>query len=152
MKVKDIMTKNPIKIDKKTKMSEASLIMKNNDIGFLIVMDGTDMIGVITDRDITIRYVANNGNEKCVLDYMTKDVIKIEEEATIDEMLEMMSENRIKRIVVINNENKIVGVVSFENIVKNIKEKNKVITLLLSVLETNKHEFAFTTLVDEFKL
>ena len=117
-KIKDIMTKKCEWIAPDTSVAEAAKIMKNNDCGFLPVGENDKMIGMITDRDIAIRAVAEGKDPKATKarDVMTKKTYYCFDDQAVDEVCANMGDIKVKRLPVVNRDKRLVGVVSFGDV------------------------------------
>ena len=95
-------------------VADAAAVMSNLDIGMLPVTEGDRVVGAITDRDIVVRGVADNMDlaKTRVGDLMTKDVDVCYEDQDIDEVARRMMQNKIRRVVVVNREEQLAGVIS----------------------------------------
>lgn len=112
MKVNDIMTKDVIKVDVNTSLEEVSKIMKEHNIGSLPVADGQKIVGIITDRDIVVRGMANsNSASLTVRDIMSTNPVTCSSDKDVLDAARIMSERQIRRLVVLDN-NDLVGMVS----------------------------------------
>jgi len=114
MRVKDVMTREAEVIYPDTTLKEAAELMKSLDVGALPVVDGERLLGMITDRDITVRATAA-GADPCsarVRDAMTPEVIYCLEEQDATEAAGLMRENQIRRLPVLNADRLLVGMVS----------------------------------------
>lgn len=116
MKLKEIMTSPAESIEPMAPVREAALKMKRADIGMLPVVFRDEVIGVITDRDIAIRALADGNPEKYVREAMTRDPICLNQERTIEEAIDKMSDRRVGRIVVTDDRGHAVGVLSSADI------------------------------------
>lgn len=113
MKLKEIMTDDVICVSKNTTISEAAKLMKIHDIGSIPVCDNERLVGIITDRDIVIRGIANNTditNKRCN-DVMTNNIEWASSDMDVHKAAEIMSCNQIRRLPVVDN-GKLVGIVS----------------------------------------
>lgn len=118
---KDIMTNNVIYINPKSSIIEASKIMKDNNIGFLPIIDKNLLIGVITDRDIVTRALSNNTFSN-IFSYSTKSPIyMVKEETQLNDIINLMSEKQIRRVPVLNNKVDLVGIIGMKDIMKIIQ-------------------------------
>ena len=116
MIIKDIMTKDMVIARPTHTIEEASSMMARYDIGFLPIVDEQEFIGVITDRDIVIRALADGKKEKeIVRKYMTDSIIRIPSDSTLENALSTMANEKVKRLLVEENR-KIVGLVSLSDI------------------------------------
>jgi CBS domain-containing protein len=116
MKVSNIMTPSPATCHRQTKIQEAARLMLQCDCGAIpVVEDGTGQpLGIVTDRDITIRAVAEGRDPQSltVADCMTSPVETISSEATLEECVEKMESSQIRRMIVVDSDNKTVGIVA----------------------------------------
>ena len=116
--VNQIMNKNVLTADKSTSLQDAAQKMSELKIGCVIVTDGTNPIGIITERDFVTK-VAAEGRPLFteISEVMTSPLITIDPEETIWEASEMMKEKKIHKLPVKENE-KIIGIVTTTDIVK----------------------------------
>jgi CBS domain-containing protein len=117
--VKDAMTRGVICVDVKDTVQEAAEVMKKNDISAVIVTKKGDGVGIVTERDVICKIVAENKNPKKILvgDVMTSPLITIKPSANIDDAARIMRDRDIRRLVV-TDKDKIIGVLSEFDIVK----------------------------------
>ena len=126
--IRDVMTPDPVCVSERDSIREAARIMAREDTGVVPVVDGKKVIGMITDRDIVVRLVAEGkdpSNAK-VNEAMTKNVRSIKEDSTINDALQVMSNAQIRRVPVVNNNNEIIGIVSMKDIATESRESGKV--------------------------
>ena len=125
--IRDVMTPNPQTVTEGDSVHDAARIMKEQDTGVVPVVDGKKIIGMITDRDIVVRCVADGKNplDASVKDVMTRSVRKVKEDATINEVITLMSSSEIRRVPVVNSRDEIVGIVSIGDLAAD-GEKSKV--------------------------
>lgn len=122
MKVSEIM-KKPIKINSNKTVYEASILMKEKNFGSLVVEHKNKIEGIITERDILNRLVAENKSPKETLikDIMTKDLIIIDYNSSIENANILMTKNNIRRIL-IQKDNEIIGIITLRDISQAIKD------------------------------
>ena len=126
MKVSEIITPNPEVIRPDAVLVEAAQRMNYLDIGMLPVCDGQRLVGMITDRDITVRGVAQGYDPKiaCVRDVMTDEVLYCFEDEDVKEVAQKMEEKQVRRLPVLNRDKRLVGIVSLGDLaVRTGKEK-----------------------------
>lgn len=112
MKIKDVMTKQVVSVRPFQSIREAAEIMSVHNVGAVPVVEKGQCIGIITDRDIAIRAVARNqGNELEVRDIMTKNVVTADSHMDVQDAVNLMAENQVRRIPVMDNE-QLGGIVS----------------------------------------
>jgi CBS domain-containing protein len=122
MKLSEIMTRDVIVIQPDDSLQSAAKKMRDLNIGFLPVCDGEDLLGVISDRDITIRALADGMDVNIMLgrDLMTTPPIYCFEDQDVSEAARIMEENQIRRLVVLSREDKrLVGVISLGDLARN---------------------------------
>jgi len=114
MKVRDILTKDPHVIRPDAMICEAARIMKQCDIGMLPVCDGRKLVGTITDRDLTIRGIAEGCDPLStkVKDVMTPNVYWCFDDQDIEDAAQLMEEKQIRRLPIVNRDKRLVGIVS----------------------------------------
>jgi CBS domain-containing protein len=122
--VKDIMTKEVVKISVNDDVFAAAELMNSSEIGCLVVVDGENPIGIITERDIVRRVVAKElPLETKVSKVMSKSLITIDTEASLKEAARVMSSHKIRRLPVLK-QNKLVGIIVSADFVRNVGKKS----------------------------
>jgi CBS domain-containing protein len=117
-KVKDAMTKNVKTISPSATMAEAARIMKKNRIGCLVVAEGSKPVGIITERDIAYKIVAEEkSSDTAVKEIMTKDLKTIDKEKTLKDAARIMAAHVIRRLLVVENK-ELIGIITLEDIMK----------------------------------
>jgi CBS domain-containing protein len=114
MQLKDAMTRDVEVIRPDATLMEAAQKMKRLNVGPLPVCDGEQLVGIITDRDITVRATAagQSPGETRVRDVMTRDVVFGFEDQDLGDAARLMEQRQIRRLVVLNQDKKLVGIVS----------------------------------------
>ncbi len=117
MKIRDVMTPNPRTAELETTLEEIATMMKDEDVGVIPVLDGEELCGVVTDRDIVVRCIADGKTpaECTAEDIMSEELRTIDPESDVDEAGDIMSEAQIRRLPVVKN-GKLVGMVSLGDI------------------------------------
>jgi len=118
MLVKEAMTKNVIIINPDTTIKDAAKIMSEQRVGSLVVIENEKLVGIITELDIIWKVVASELDPKTTLvrDIMTKKVVTISADQTLEDATDIMVENKIKKLPVIEG-NKIVGIITATDII-----------------------------------
>src|SRR5215472_17988710 len=111
MKVSEIMSRHVECIERDASIKDAAEKMRSLDIGFLPVCDGGKVIGTLTDRDITIRHVADGQNPYRVKarDIMTPDVLWCFEDQDVEEVARYMQEHEVRRVLIYGRNDELVG-------------------------------------------
>jgi CBS domain-containing protein len=110
--VKDIMTTDCATVTLKDNVYEVAVAMSKQDVGFIPVVEGTQLIGCITDRDLVVRgYAQKNEGSAKVEKVMSRDITTVTPDTSVDEAARIMANQQIRRLPVVENGN-LVGVVS----------------------------------------
>jgi predicted transcriptional regulator len=142
--VMDFMVMNPVIIRPECPLIEAAQKMKQNHIGSVIITEDTKPIGILTERDIVWRVVADGKdiNLLKVSDIYSTPVITISEDSHIEEAIELMREYGIRRLVVTNCEGVISGILTSDDIVMNIESVSRELALEYLTLSRNIRGFS----------
>jgi len=99
-------------------VQEAARIMKDLDVGPLPVCDGHRIVGMVTDRDITIRSTAEGKDPKAqsVSEVMTGDAVACRQDDDVSEAARLMNERQVRRLLVLDDDNRLVGIVSLGDV------------------------------------
>lgn len=136
MKCKKIMTKSIKTCDYNCSVKEAAQIMKKFDTGAVPVVDAMNKpLGVITDRDITVNAVAesNHPDSIKVLNLMTKQIISVHEDDPIEVAAQKMKEHKVRRILVVDGEDRLKGIISLADFTLNVKDEHEAFKILEQV-------------------
>ena len=120
MRVGEIMTKTIEYIDPETTLESAARTMRDTDVGGLPVLKDGRMVGFLTDRDIVTRAIAEGyaPGISTAQDAMTEDVFCVREDQSIEDACELMSRHQIRRLVVIDQQNHPIGMVTLCDLAK----------------------------------
>ncbi|RJF72490.1 CBS domain-containing protein [Deinococcus cavernae] len=116
--LKEIMTKDLTTVDGKTTLREVAQKMKAEDIGNVLIMDDDTLVGIVTDRDIVVRAVADGKDTNApVSDFATRDVFTMPCKTTVEEAARAMAEKQLRRLPVTDTETgNIGGIVSLADL------------------------------------
>lgn len=111
--VQDVMTPNVIRLDASANAREAAAAMREHDIGDVVVERGDRVCGIVTDRDLVVRCLADGqeGLERDLGDLCSEDLVSLEPDSDIGEAIGLMESRAIRRIPVLK-EGRAVGIVS----------------------------------------
>ena len=121
--VRDAMTGDPRSIGQSASVVEAALLMREEDIGSLPITDDEKLVGMITDRDITTRVVAEAADPKMtsVGDVYSRDLISVEPDNDLEEAVQLMARHQVRRLPVVEN-GSLVGIVAQADIALTLRE------------------------------
>jgi len=128
MQLGDIMTRDVEVIDMDASLREAAAKMKALDVGLVPICDGETIKGTLTDRDITIRAIADGHDPATtkVSEIMTTDLAYCYEDQEIEEALSLMDVKQIRRLPILNRDQELVGIVSLGDLAVHSGEKELV--------------------------
>jgi len=111
--IREAMTPNPTTVEPGTTAQDAARIMTSEDIGSLPIVEGDRLVGVVTDRDIAIRIVAEGkGADVPIGEIASKDVVTVDPEQSLEEAARLMAEHQVRRLPVTEEDGKLVGVLA----------------------------------------
>ena len=113
MRISDVMTRDVATVRPDQTAREAANFMLNSDAGSIPVTEGDRLIGMITDRDIAVRGVAlGHGPDTPVSEIMTSGIVCAREDDSVEDVASRMSEAQVRRLPVIDESEKLIGIVS----------------------------------------
>ena len=123
-KVRDAMTPGVRSVAPTDSLTDAATGMRDEDVGSLPVVEGDRVVGIITDRDIVVRAVAERADPQTakVGDVSSGDLVTVEPDADLDEALKLMARYRVRRLPVVED-GRLVGVVAQADVALAAKEK-----------------------------
>lgn len=117
MQVREAMTTDVQLLDPEQTLQEAARLMADRDIGALPIREGDRLVGLLTDRDITIRAVAEGKSlDTPVREVMTKEIKYCFEDEELSHVAQNMGDIQVKRLVVLDRNKQLVGIVSLADI------------------------------------
>ena len=151
MKISDVMNRSLIVSCVSDDISSISSKMLEFDIGFVPIVDGKHVVGIITDRDIACRIFSNDDIDPNVVSYMSRDVICVDVNDDITSVLDKMSKYRIKRVLV-SDGNRIVGTLSISDLLFLDDYSNELFEAIKSIWKIDSNIHKYETEIDEFYL
>jgi len=126
--IREVMTSDPVCVSERDSIREVARIMAREDTGVVPVVDGKKIIGMITDRDIVVRLVAEGKDpaNAHVNEAMTKNVRAVKEDDSINDALNVMSSAQVRRVPVVNDQNEIVGIGSMKDLAESGNQEGKI--------------------------
>ena len=111
--IREAMTSNPATIEPETSAQDAARTMKTEDVGSLPIVEGDRLVGVVTDRDIAIRIVAEGKSaDTTVGEIASKDVVTVDPQQSLEEAARLMAEHQVRRLPVTEEDGKLVGILA----------------------------------------
>lgn len=112
--VAEVMTRKVIYLPADTTVDEAARAMRDSDIGDVVVTEGPTLAGMVTDRDMVVRAIADGRDprETTIGSIATRELIMIQQTATVEEAATVMRERAVRRLLVCDADRQLVGIVS----------------------------------------
>jgi CBS domain-containing protein len=133
-RIEEVMSTGVTVVSPEETLRDAAQLMADLDVGSLPVCDGERLLGIVTDRDIAVRAVASGrGVDTPVREVMTSDVLYATSDQSVQEVMRDMSEAQVRRIPVVDEDRRLVGIVSLgdlaleeeHNVDKTLREVSK---------------------------
>ena len=123
--VQELMTSNPCSIDSDKPVAYAAKMMRDEDVGLAPVVEGQRLVGTLTDRDIAVRVVAEGKDPQVVKvrEVASTDLVTVDPQQDLDEALRLMADHQVRRLPVVENEGRVVGVLAQADIAEEAKPK-----------------------------
>ena len=139
MKVREIMTRNVTLVAPTDDLRSAAQLMEKNDFGMVPVGENDRLVGMLTDRDITVRAVARGlaPDQTKVRDVMTTDVKYVYDDESVADVSRNMSQLQVRRLPVLNRDKRLVGIVSLGDLA--LKQPKPAGEALRSISEPTHH-------------
>src|ERR671932_1903094 len=122
--IRDLMTANPCSIDAEQTVAHAAKMMRDEDVGLAPIVEGDKLVGTLTDRDIAIRVVAEgkDPNQTTVREIASTNIVTIDPQQDLDEALRLMAKHQVRRLPVVEEDGRLVGVVAQADVARHSDE------------------------------
>lgn len=119
MRVADVMSKNIKSVNKEATILDVMKLMRNDDVGFVIIIEDNKPLGIITDRDILLILAKELSTSTNICKVMKKYIISIHQNDDIGTASDTMGIMQVRRLVVLDDFNNVVGVIGLSDIARN---------------------------------
>lgn len=141
-KCRDVMTKDLVTSTPEDTITEAAELMKNEDIGPVLVVDNDDsktLVGIITDRDIVLKVIADGQDPRTtrVGEVMSKKLVTCRPDDDVDVAIDAMAQFQLRRIPVVEDNMKLVGIISQADVATRVHEPEKTAEVVKEISEEN---------------
>src|SRR4051794_33236037 len=123
--VRDLMSSNPCSIDSDKSIAHAAKMMRDEDVGLAPIVEGDKLVGTVTDRDIAIRVVAEGKSPESttVGEIASRELVTIDPQQDLDEALRLMARHQVRRLPVVEEDGRLVGIVAQADIARNASDE-----------------------------
>ena len=114
MFVKEVMTDHATSVESSAALADAAMIMRDRNIGLLPVMEGGRLTGMVTDRDIVVRGIAEGKDPELttIREIMTPRTAFVFDDQDVSEAVNVMRQNQVRRVAVLDHDRRLVGILS----------------------------------------
>ena len=118
--IREAMTSKPCSIDADKPVSYAAKMMRDEDVGLAPIVEGERLVGVLTDRDIAVRVVAEgrDPDQVKVAEVASRDIVTLDPQQNLDEALRLMAQHQVRRLPVVEEDGRLVGVLAQADVAK----------------------------------
>src|SRR5687767_10723590 len=112
--IRELMTSNPRTVDPSTPVVEAARAMKDEDVGSIPIVDRDTLVGILTDRDIALRVVAEGRDPQGTSagDVASRELVTVDPQQSLDEAVRLMAKHQVRRLPVCEEDGRLVGIVA----------------------------------------
>ena len=120
--IRDVMTGSPRTIDSAGSAVDAARLMRDEDVGLIPIVESDRLVGTVTDRDIAVRLVAEGKSPEStrVADIASRELVTIDPDQDVDEAMRLMSKHQVRRLPVVEEDGKLLGIVAQADIAKHV--------------------------------
>jgi CBS domain-containing protein len=122
--IRDLMTSNPVTCEPSTTVVDAAKVMAQEDVGPVPIVDGGRLVGIVTDRDLVVRVIAEgkDPNTTTIGDIASADLTTVTPDSDLQEALDLMSASQVRRLPVVEN-GQLVGIVAQADVARAADEE-----------------------------
>jgi CBS domain-containing protein len=141
-KCNEVMTKDPVCCLPNDSVAKAAELMKSEDIGSIPVIENEQtrkLVGIVTDRDLALEIVAEGLDAKStkVETVMTRQVVTCLADDDLQKALDAMAEHQLRRIPVVDNDNKILGIIAQADVATRVDQPEKTAEMVKEISQAN---------------
>jgi CBS domain-containing protein len=141
-KCNEVMTKNPVCCLPNDLVSQAANLMKSEHIGSIPIIENEEskkLVGIVTDRDLTLQIIAEGLDAKStkVETVMTRKMVTCHTEDDLQKALDAMSENQLRRIPIVDDDNKIIGIIALADVATRVDHPKKTAAMVKEISQAN---------------
>jgi len=123
--VRDVMTTRPRAVSPDAPLSQVAALMEAEDVGAIPVVDDDRLLGMVTDRDIVVRAIAKGKDPKGMpaSEIASEELVTVNPDHDLSDALQLMAQYQVRRLPVVDEDNRLLGVVSQADVAFEAKEK-----------------------------
>jgi CBS domain-containing protein len=124
--ISEAMTANPCAIDSEKSVAYAAQMMRDEDVGYAPIVEGERLVGAVTDRDIAVKVVAEGKDpeQTSVREIASTELVTVNPKQELDEALRLMASHQVRRLPVIEEDGRLVGVLAQADVAQEADAKD----------------------------
>lgn len=127
LRASEIMTKNVRTATREMSLGDVAAMMRDGDMGAVPVVDGSKLIGIVTDRDIVVRGVADGKNaDTAIGEVMTTELFSVARDDFVFEAIRLMGDKQIRRIPVVNTDGSLAGIIAMADVALEMEDEREI--------------------------
>jgi CBS domain-containing protein len=120
--VKDVMSSSPRTIEASTPLPDAARLMRDENVGSLPIVEGDRLAGIVTDRDIAVRAVAEGRLDATAGEIASREIVTVDPQQPLSEASRLMAEHQVRRLPVCEEDGRLVGMLAQADVAKHMGE------------------------------
>lgn len=124
---REIMTRNVTTANRETSIKDVAILMRDGDMGAMPIVEDGKLVGIVTDRDIVVRGVAENKNaDSSIGDVMTAEIFSVKEDDFAFEAIRLMGDKQVRRVPIINEQGELVGIIAMADVALETEDEREI--------------------------
>ena len=124
---REIMTRKVTTANRETSLRDAAILMRDGDMGAMPILENGKLVGIVTDRDIVIRAVAENKTADTPIgDVMTAEIFSVKENDFVFEAIRLMGDKQVRRVPIVNEQSELVGIIAMADVALETEDEREI--------------------------
>ena len=124
---REIMTRNVTTANRETSIKDVAILMRDGDMGAMPIVENGKLVGIVTDRDIVVRGVAENkASDTPIGDVMTTEIFAVKEDDFAFEAIRLMGDKQVRRVPIINEAGELVGIIAMADVALETEDEREI--------------------------
>jgi CBS domain-containing protein len=126
-KCREIMTRDVKTANREATLQEVAALMRDGDMGAMPIVEDGKLVGIVTDRDIVIRAIADGKDVSTKIgDVMTGEVFSVRENDFVFEAIRLMGEKQVRRVPIVNDKDELAGIIAMADVALETEDQNEI--------------------------
>ena len=124
---REIMTRKVTTATRDTSLRDAAIMMRDGDMGALPIVENGKLVGIVTDRDMVVRAVAENkSSDTSIGDVMTAEIFAVKEDDFVFEAIRLMGDKQVRRVPIINEAGELTGIIAMADVALETEDEREI--------------------------